>query len=334
MISKIALFFFALLVSFPMISQTDGINYKALIKDGAGNVVTNDLIVVQFQILQGGGMTNVYQETHTPTTDANGIVILNIGTGSTGGVFADIDWGRDSHYLNVQINTGSGLINMGTTQFMAVPYALKSENSSMAAIANSLLLKSETVNQFNINYGSIGDKLQVSEVDIAGNVLEISNGELTLPQYAGTSEEAVYVDINGKLMRKVKVNQTFNTYNFFEPVQFSGAVRYRLGVQLPDGVTIAGLSAYVLDNEPGTNTGIQNTPFLSLERESKTDKSVLSEEIFRVEGQNTATNVFTPITTTNDIGIGRDIIDNANYIYYLEIFMCSNCDFREITILE
>lgn len=101
------------------------INYKALIKDGSGNVVANDLIAIQFQILQGGAMTNVYQETHAPTTDANGIVIVNIGNGSVdSGVYADIDWALGEHYLNVQINTGGGLTDMGTTQFMAVPYAL------------------------------------------------------------------------------------------------------------------------------------------------------------------------------------------------------------------
>lgn len=36
-----------------------GINYKAIVKDGSGNVVANDLIQVQFTILQGS--TSVYQ---------------------------------------------------------------------------------------------------------------------------------------------------------------------------------------------------------------------------------------------------------------------------------
>jgi hypothetical protein len=197
-----------------------------------------------------------------------------------------------------------------------------------------LNFKSGSTIPFSMQYNSTLNNLSISELGVTGDVLSIKNGEITLPQYAGTGDEAVHVDPSGKLIRKPKANQTFNTYNFFDPVQFSGAIRYRLGVQLPDGITIAGLNAYVLDNEPGTNTGIANTPYLSLERESKTDKSAGSEEIFRVEGVNTATDVFTSITTTNDIGTDRDIIDNANFIYYLEVFMCPNCDFREITILE
>lgn len=110
-----------------------GINYKALIKDANGNVIANDLIAIQFQILQGASMTNVYQESHTPTTDANGIVNVHIGEGTTSDVFSDIDWGADDHYLNVQVNTGSGLVDMGTTQFMAVPYAKNAETAKNAA---------------------------------------------------------------------------------------------------------------------------------------------------------------------------------------------------------
>src|SRR5690606_33402763 len=105
-----------------------GINYKAIIKDGSGNVVANDLIQVQFTILQGAA--SVYQETHSPTTDANGIVILNIGEGAPiSGTFNAIDWSADDHYLNVQINTGGGLTDMGTTQFMAVPYAMHAKTA-------------------------------------------------------------------------------------------------------------------------------------------------------------------------------------------------------------
>jgi len=105
-----------------------GINYKALIKDNGGNIVANQNITIQFQILEGAGMVNVYQETHSPMTDANGIVIVNIGEGTTSDNFSALNWGADDHFLNVQIDTGGGLTDMGTTQFMAVPYALYAEN--------------------------------------------------------------------------------------------------------------------------------------------------------------------------------------------------------------
>jgi len=106
-----------------------GINYKALIKDGSGNIVANQNITIQFLILKGAGMSLQYQETHSSMTDVNGIVIVNIGKGTpNSGIFGTIDWGNDDYYLNVKINTGSGLTDMGTTQFMAVPYALYATN--------------------------------------------------------------------------------------------------------------------------------------------------------------------------------------------------------------
>lgn len=152
------LFLLSLLVHTLIFAQ-QGINYKAIVKDNLGNVVANDLIVVQFQVLQGVGMTNVYQETHTPTTNANGFIILNIGKGSTSDVFADIDWTVDDHFLNVQINTGAGLTDLGTTQFNAVPYAKHADvASNLVKLPKPFILgrSNQTSNgrfQFNGKYG-------------------------------------------------------------------------------------------------------------------------------------------------------------------------------------
>lgn len=118
----------ALFISISVFAQ-QGINYKAVIKDNQGNVLANELIdEVQFTITTG--ISAVYQETHAPTTDDNGIIIVNIGEGTpTAGSFDAIDWANGAHFLNVQINTGNGLTDMGTSQFMAVPYALSAANA-------------------------------------------------------------------------------------------------------------------------------------------------------------------------------------------------------------
>ncbi|MGJ8665004.1 MAG: hypothetical protein ACSHW7_01440 [Patiriisocius sp.] len=119
---NLVLFLFALLISVVGIAQ-NGINYKALIKDADGDVVANQTITVQFSIIEGLA-TPVYQETHNPTTDANGIIIVNIGEGTVdSGNFVAINWGANDHYLNVQVDTGDGLTNLGTTEFKSVPYA-------------------------------------------------------------------------------------------------------------------------------------------------------------------------------------------------------------------
>lgn len=107
----------------------NGINYKAVIKDNSGNVISNQPVNLQFSILEGGSQTNVYTETHTTTTDNNGIVIVNIGEGMTSnGTYASINWDNGDHFLNVQVDTGSGLVDMGSSQFKTVPYALNAAN--------------------------------------------------------------------------------------------------------------------------------------------------------------------------------------------------------------
>ncbi len=121
-------FLATILMTFSGLAQSTSINYKAIIKDGSGNVVANQMVGVQFTILSNS--VNVYQETHPATTDANGLVILNIGTGNTSDVYSDIDWETYDHTLNVQVDIGSGQVDMGTTSFNMVPYAHAAGNVS------------------------------------------------------------------------------------------------------------------------------------------------------------------------------------------------------------
>ena len=111
-----------------LVQAQNGINYKAVISDGSETIVADQEVSLQFTILEGA--TSVYVETHILTTDANGIVIANIGEGTAiSGDFSNIAWSIDQHYLNVQVDTGSGLTDMGTTEFKAVPYALSSADA-------------------------------------------------------------------------------------------------------------------------------------------------------------------------------------------------------------
>lgn len=154
LITLLAIFF----ISISSFAQ-QGINYKAVIKDDNGNaLVSTDLIAVQFIIYKGAALTeNVYQETHAPTTDENGVIIVNIGAGTTTDVFKDIDWDNDDHFLNVQVNTGSGMIDMGTTQFMAVPYAITAGNvSGLEAIDEGWGIGWRLKGFDSANYGNIG----------------------------------------------------------------------------------------------------------------------------------------------------------------------------------
>ncbi len=162
-LAKIILGFILFFVTLTTTAQ-QGINYKALISDNAGNAIANDVIEVQFSILRGTAQTNLYTETHAPTTDANGLIILNIGEGTLlSGDFTSIDWSIDVHFLNTQIDTGAGLVDMGTTAFKAVPYALHAATAETANNVSGLEKITENgrtgwriLGQNPANYGNLG----------------------------------------------------------------------------------------------------------------------------------------------------------------------------------
>jgi hypothetical protein len=59
-------------------------------------------------------------------------VIITIGDGTSSDTFADIDWGDDTHSLKVEIDIeqDASFVDIGTTQFLEVPYALHAKTAS------------------------------------------------------------------------------------------------------------------------------------------------------------------------------------------------------------
>jgi hypothetical protein len=105
-----------------------GINYQAVARDNNGKEIVNTDIEVMFTISSGAPPTGtvVYQEVYTDvTTSKYGVFSLVIGKGEPlSGTFADIDWSSFNHYLKVSVKFENNFMDMGTMQFMAVPYAL------------------------------------------------------------------------------------------------------------------------------------------------------------------------------------------------------------------
>jgi hypothetical protein len=111
-------------------------NYSAVARGPQGQPIASQNIGIRFSILKTSvNGPSQYVETHQTTTDPFGLFNLKIGGGSVqSGNFASIDWGADNYFLKVELDA-QGNINyyhMGTTQFVSVPYALYSGNSSYA----------------------------------------------------------------------------------------------------------------------------------------------------------------------------------------------------------
>ena len=111
----------------------NGFNYQASVRDANGALVTEQSVSFKFHIVQGTQTAApTYTETHATNTDDLGQVSVVIGQGNaTSGTFSSIDWSLGSYFLKIEVelSAGSGYVDLGTTQFMSVPYALYAQNA-------------------------------------------------------------------------------------------------------------------------------------------------------------------------------------------------------------
>lgn len=120
------------------------INYQAVARDNAGNVLASKSIAVRFSIhdATSNGVVE-YAETFNTNTNQFGLFSLVIGTGNPFiGAFSDITWDGNKKFLQVEVdpNGGTSFLNMGTDQLNAVPYAFVAESAN--TLNTALPLKS------------------------------------------------------------------------------------------------------------------------------------------------------------------------------------------------
>ncbi|MGB4293793.1 MAG: hypothetical protein WBJ37_13055 [Bacteroidales bacterium] len=94
-----------------LIAQSpEKISYQAVIRDAGGVLVSNQIVGVKVQILhftKDGAA--VYVETHSRSTNSNGLLTLEIGGGSVvQGTFSNIDWANGPYYLKTEIDPAGG----------------------------------------------------------------------------------------------------------------------------------------------------------------------------------------------------------------------------------
>lgn len=103
-------------------------SYQAVVRDASSVLVTNQAVGMQVSILQGSFTgTPVYVETHRPSTNINGLVSIEIGSGTVvSGTFNSIDWGNGPYFIKTETDPtgGSNYTISGTSQLLSVPYAL------------------------------------------------------------------------------------------------------------------------------------------------------------------------------------------------------------------
>jgi hypothetical protein len=137
---------FSMTASQTLAQTNNGIFFQAVARDNFSNPAKDRQIYVESSIIQTTSTgTKVLIELHKTTTDAMGVFSINLGNGTrTGGSassLGNVDWSKGPFFLNLKIaitpfsasdnwNYTKELVDMGTTSFGTVPFALYSASSA------------------------------------------------------------------------------------------------------------------------------------------------------------------------------------------------------------
>jgi len=124
----------AVLLTASVFAQSpEKMSYQAVIRNNNNNLVVNSNVGMQISILQySTSGTPVYIERQFPTTNANGLVSIQIGAGTVvAGNFASIVWGNGPYFVKTEtdLNGGANYTITGISQLLSVPYALHAKTA-------------------------------------------------------------------------------------------------------------------------------------------------------------------------------------------------------------
>jgi len=109
-------------------------SYQAVIRNSNDSLLISTLVGIRISLVQGTPTgTVVFSETQTATTNANGLVSLQIGMGTAvSGSFASIDWAAGPYYVKIEtdLSGGTNYTIISSNEILSVPYALFSANGT------------------------------------------------------------------------------------------------------------------------------------------------------------------------------------------------------------
>lgn len=200
----------AVLLTVSVFAQSpEKMSYQAVIRDASDQLVTMQGIGMQITILQNSvSGTIVYQETQSPTTNANGLVSIEIGGGSG---FDTITWANGPYFLQTETDPttlgGTNYTITGVSQLLSVPYAIhaKTAESITGTITETdpvysgsqavNITSTDITNLGNLSGVNTGDQ-DLSTLALKANVLELDNTTAFIPDADYEPATKKYVDDN------------------------------------------------------------------------------------------------------------------------------------------
>ncbi len=201
---------FLLFASFSCWGQSnDAISYQAVARNNSGALISNQIVSVQFSIRDSisTGLI-VYQESHTTITNSLGLFSLSIGNGSSNiGNFNSIEWGINSKFLQVEIDTSGGInyVDIGTQQMLSVPYALFCKKAGTVeinyknGIATRDLSLPSGIQTIPHGLGKTPRKIKITAIEGQGSGSSNSVYNISIGTYDGNSTSTVFHGANNNV---------------------------------------------------------------------------------------------------------------------------------------
>ncbi len=274
-------------------------SYQAVVRNTTNNLVTNQPVGMQISILQGSATgTAVYVETQTPTSNANGLVSLEIGGGAVvSGNMATINWANGPYFIKTETDPtgGSSYTITGTSQLLSAPYALYAKTSGDGWNKNGNIGTVEGTNFI----GNVDNKSLEFKVNNVRSGF-ISNSSLGLNTFFGYNSGAITVPsggLDGNWNTGVGYNTlSANTTGHANTALGIGTLRYNT-----TGIHNVAVGADVLENNL---SGVYNVAVGSQSLRSNTSGANNT-----TLGRNT---LFSNTIGANNIVIGYNSVNNGN----------------------
>ena len=155
--------------------------------------------------------TPTYSESHNISTDDLGVVHLSIGSGNAeAGAFNQIDWSLGDYHMGIEINTGDGFIDMGTTQLMSVPFALYALNSGTT---NSASLPQGTNDGDVLRWNSATNSWTVEDVSATMSPVYLAENGITVKarDWAGIGAKGMLNGVEYTVVDRGMIDDMFSS---------------------------------------------------------------------------------------------------------------------------
>ncbi|MCE2824916.1 MAG: hypothetical protein LW718_05885, partial [Sediminibacterium sp.] len=235
----------------------DGILFQAIAKDASGNPAKGRTIYIKNAIIQSSITgAQVYVESHKVVASSDGVFTIVIGKGTrTSGPasITSIDWSSGPYFLNIKAaiapsvpltnwNVDEHYIDMGTSQFWTVPFALfaarvegfdlKLNIADTAAMLAPYLKKSDTASLSNRILAKLNN---TDTISLSNRINSKLNGSDTLSFSGRINVKLSVADTAAMLSAYLKRNEIIDTVSLSNRINAKESTANKSTLLVVDG---------------------------------------------------------------------------------------------------